>query len=86
MKPKNQEQAVLRLLIDEPFMTPLKFVKAGLISYSQRIGDLRKKLTIKCEEVTFKNKFGHASTHGKWTLPNKQKAEKLYRKLLKEPK
>lgn len=48
MKPKNQEQAVLRLLIDEPFMTPLKFVKAGLISYSQRIGDLRKKLTIKC--------------------------------------
>lgn len=44
MKPKNQEQAVLRLLIDEPFITPLKFVKAGLISYSQRIGE-RKNFT-----------------------------------------
>lgn len=86
MKPKNQEQAVLRLLIDRKSMTPVKFVAQGLYSYTQRIGDLRKKLTIDCEKVPFKNVFGHASTHGKWTLPNKQKAEKLYRKLWRETK
>jgi len=63
-KPKTQEQAVLRLLIDNNFMTPLKFVRAGIISYGQRIGDLRKMITVKCEEVKFKNKFGHAAIHG----------------------
>ncbi len=86
MKPKTQEQAVLRLLIDNNFMTPLKFVRAGIISYGQRIGDLRKMITVKCEEVKFKNKFGHAAIHGKWSLTNKAQAEKLYSKLLKESK
>ena len=61
MKPKTQEQAVLRLLIDNNFMTPLKFVRAGIISYGQRIGDLRKMITVKCEEVKYKNnvQFNH---------------------------
>ena len=86
MKPKTQEQAVLRLLIDNNFMTPLKFVRAGIISYGQWIGYLRKMITVKCEEVTFKNKFGHAAIHGKWSLTNKTEAEKLYSKLLKESK
>ncbi len=86
MKPKTQEQAVLRLLIDNNFMTPLKFVRAGIISYGQRIGDLRKMITVKCDEVKFKNKFGHAAIHGKWSLSNKAQAEKLYSKLLKESK
>lgn len=86
MKPKNQEQAVLRLLIDEKFMTPLKFIRAGIISYGQRIGDLRKKLTITCEDVHFKNKYGHQSIHGKWKLTDKKKARELYKKLWKESK
>ena len=86
MKPKTQEQAVLRLLIDNNFMTPLKFVRSGIISYGQRIGDLRKMITVKCEEVKFKNKFGHVAYHGKWSLTNKTEAEKLYSKLLKESK
>lgn len=86
MKPKTQEQAVLRLLIDNNFMTPLKFVRAGIISYGQRIGDLRKMITIKCDEVKFTNKFGHSAVHGKWRISNRAKAEKLYSKLLKESK
>jgi len=87
MKPKTQEQAVLRLLIDNNFMTPSKFVKSGITrSYGQRIGDLRKKITIKCEEVKFRNAFGRIAYHGKWSLANKPQAEKLYSKLLKESK
>lgn len=86
MNPKTQKQAVLKLLIDNKFMTPLMFVRAGLISYHQRIGDLRKDIPIKCEDVTFTNKYGHPAVHGKWSILNKKKARELYRKLWKSSK
>lgn len=65
-------------------MTPLKFIQNGLISYSQRIADLRGVgIGISTKKVPFENQFGHKSEHGAWSLTDKDKAKKFYKELSK---
>ena len=83
-KPKTQEQLCLYLLLKNKVMTPLKFIENGLISYHQRIGDLRSKdINVLMKKVSFENQFGNKSEHGTWYLSNKIKAQKLYKELTK---
>jgi len=82
-QPTNQVQLCLFLLLNKE-QTPLTFIKNGLMSYHQRIGDIRNLgINVKTEMVKFKNRFGHLSEYAKWTIGNKKAAEKLYEKLNK---
>ncbi len=83
--PKNQLELCLYLLITERNMTPLKFIKNGLISYGQRIGDLRAKgIDVTMTKVKFTNRFKHKSEHGVWNVANKKKAMEYYKHLTKK--
>lgn len=83
--PTSQNSEVLYYLLTVPkITTKLLFVELGVLNPTARISNLRSKgLVIKCKNIEFTNKFGRVSKYGIYTLKDKNKGLKIYKKLIR---
>jgi hypothetical protein len=82
-QPKNQQAEVLFLLLCGT-QTTLTLTKYGICNPTSAMTHLRRKgVTILCDNLKHKNKFGRPITYGKFNILNKTEATKIYNKINK---
>lgn len=76
--PKTQTAAILERLIRDSYVSEQEF---GYNGYRARISELRQRIPIEAQKVTFFNQFGHSSYYHQHSLTpeNKKIAKEIYK-------